>query len=212
MTVRLRIFLLLTLPLLVTLAVLFGMSSRANAQITLSSPYPKWFFSVRDSSPTELTFRMFGYEVMARNLFVLSCRGGRNVSASLELIPPKGLEQKLRKSASAVLKATTVKVFNGDGTSARSAEALFESRGEYDKIAAFIDMSTEEQLFAFLQLFQNEKLLVRWEQASIQYILYSNEYSNDQFVAAFQAKLLEARHEELSYQDVYIRCAKLWHR
>jgi hypothetical protein len=206
MTARLRIFLLLTLPLLVTLAVLFGMSSRANAQITLSSPYPKWFFSFRDSSPTELTFRMFGYEVMARNLFVLSCKGGRNVSASLELIPPKGLEQKLKKSASAVLKATTVKVFNGDG------EPLFESRGEYDKIAAFIDMSTEEQLFAFLQLFQNEKLLVRWEQASIQYILYSNEYNNDQFVAAFQAKLLEARHEELSYQDVYIRCAKLWHR
>jgi hypothetical protein len=212
MTVRLKIWLLLTLFLLLTLVALSGMSSRANAQITLSSPYPKWFFSFRDSSPRELIFRMFGYEGMARNLFVLSCKGGRNVSSSLELIPPKGLEQKLRTFASAVPKATTVRVFDGEGALTRLAEPLFESRGEYDKIAAFIDMSAEEQLFAFLQLLQHEKLLVRWEQANIQYILHSNEYNNDQFVAAFRAKLLEGRHEELSYQDVYIRCSKLWSR
>jgi len=133
---------------------------------------------------------------MARNLFVLSCKGGRNVSASLELIPPKGLEQKLRKSAYAVLKATIVKIFNGEGALTRPAEPLFESRGAYDKIAAFIDMSTEEQLFGFLQLFQNEKLLVRWEQASIQYILYSNEYNNDQFVAAFKANYGRAAYSQ----------------
>lgn len=212
MTAQLRIFLLLTLHLLVTLAALFGNSSRAKAQITLSSPYPKWFLSFRDSSPTELTFRMFGYEVMARNLFVLSCKGGRNVSVSLELIPPKGLEQQLRKSASAVLRATTVKVFNGEVALTHHGKPLFESQGEYDKIAAFIDMFTEERLFAFLQLFQHEKLLVRWEQANIHYMLYSNEYNKDQFVAAFRAKLLEAQHEELSYQDVYVRCSKLWSR
>ena len=146
-TARLRICVLLTLPMLLTLVALFGMSSRAHAQLTLSSPYPKWFFSFRDSSPKELIFRMFGYEGMARNLFVLSCKGGRDVSASLELIPPKGLEQKLRTIASAVSKATTVKVFDGEGALSRLSEPLFEHRGEYDKIAAFIDMSTEEQFF-----------------------------------------------------------------
>jgi hypothetical protein len=34
---------------------------------------------------------------------------------------------------------------------------------EYDKIAAFIDLKSDEQFFAFLQVFQNEKLLVRWD-------------------------------------------------
>lgn len=86
-----------------------------------------------------------------------------------------------------------------------------ESPGEYDKIAAFVDISSEKQLFNFVQLFQSltSKYLVQWEQAKMEYLLEINEVMNDQFINNFRANLTEARFEELSGQDVFIKCAQL---
>jgi hypothetical protein len=180
-------------------------TSDATAQTTISFPYPKWFLSGRDSSPTELVFRMFGYEGMARNLFVLYCKKDVKPPVTVELIPPKGLEHRLRTSASARLRRTRISILDAD-----SRQARFESDGEYDKIAAFIDMKTDEQFFAFLQLFQNDNVLIHWAEANIEYLLEINEVTINQFMTNFRAKVLQAQNEELSYQDVYIRCNTLW--
>jgi hypothetical protein len=173
-----------------------------NAQTTVSSPYAKWFFSPRDSSSDELMFRMFGYEGMARNLFVLYCKKDHE-AVTVELIPPKALEERLRKSASAKFKPTTVKFLDSQNT------AVFQERGEYDKIAAFIDFFSGERLFKFLQLFQNDKLLVRWDRAGIEYLLWANNVDDEQFITIFRPQFRE-RYEEISYQEVYVRCGRLW--
>jgi hypothetical protein len=110
---------------------------------TGSFPYPKWFFSPRDSTSQKLTFRMFGFEGMARNLFVLSCiKDNKNAPVTIELIPPKALEAKLRSSAFASPRPTTVRFVSSQNT------ILFEGPGEYDKIAAFIDLKSDDQFGA----------------------------------------------------------------
>jgi hypothetical protein len=149
---------------------------------------------------------MFGFEGMARNLMVLTCtNANRKAPVTVELIPPKSLEQMLRTTASARPKPTSIKFITRQNTT------LFESRGEYDKIAAFIDIRSDDQFFAFLQLFQNEELLVRWDRANFEYLLLVNEVSISQFITTFRSQL-QGRYEELSYQDVYIRCNELWGR
>lgn len=129
---------------------------------------------------------------------------------TVELIPPKGLEQTLKTSASATPRETTIKFF--DAKSANKNTPVFEALGEYDKIAAFIDIPSDEQFFTFLQLLNIGEVLVRWDQAHIEYLLQTSDVYIDQFVTTFRPQLLEARNEEMSYQDVYIRCNKLWEK
>ena len=75
-----------------------------------------------------------------------------------------------------------------------------------------MDLSSDKQFFAFLELFQNEELLVRWDQANFEYLLSVNEFQTQEFLKSFRSQLLQAQQEELSFQDVYIRCNKLWGR
>jgi hypothetical protein len=192
------------------LALISSLVTSAGAQTTVTFPYPKWFLNSRDSSPANLVFRMYGYEGMARNLFVLTCRMDTSEPITVEMIPPKGLEQRLRRLAPATPKRTAIKIL--DGSSKSGDAVLFQHPGEYDKIAAFIDLSSDDQFFAFLQLFQYEKLLVRWEQAGFEYLLERTEVYMDLFAEQFRNKFLEAQNEELSYQDVYLKCGRLWGR
>jgi hypothetical protein len=93
---------------------------------------------------------MFGHEGIARNLFVLTCKRQPNTPITVEFIPPKALEERLRTTAAATAKQTDVKIFDAESKAAREAGPIFQSVGEYDKIAAFVDMSSEQQLsFAF---------------------------------------------------------------
>jgi hypothetical protein len=55
---------------------------------------------------------MFGYEGMARNLFVLTCMNDLKTPVTVELIPPKGLEQRLVEIASARPTRTAVKILD----------------------------------------------------------------------------------------------------
>jgi hypothetical protein len=149
---------------------------------------------------------------MARNLFVLSGTKDSKVPVTVELIPPKGLEQTLKTSASATPRETTIKFFDAKSNLDNQNMPVFEALGEYDKIAAFIDIPSDDQFFTLLQLIQRGELLVRWDQAHIVYLLRTSDVYIDQCATTFRPQLLEARNEEMSYQDVYIRCNKLWSR
>ena len=83
-------------------------------------------------------------------------------------------------------------------------------RGRYDKIAAFAELSSETELFTFLQLFQNDTLLVRWNEAKLEYLLRSAPIYTMQFSEDIRSRLLEMQNEEQSYQDVYTHCSRLW--
>jgi hypothetical protein len=173
-------------------------------------PYPKWFFSPRDSSTGHALFRLYGYEGSARNLFVLSCNRSPRVSATVELIPPFALEEPLRQTASASARKTTVTISDHSTGSRSENTVLFQTPGEYDKISAFIEITSEKSLFEFLQLLRHEELLVKWDQTEMEYLLIQNETTNSLFIANFRAKLKEKKYEEVSYQDVFVHCSKLW--
>jgi hypothetical protein len=184
-------------------------ATNVDAQTIVTFPYPKWFFSPEDSSPDKLMFRMYANEGgVARNLFVLTCDREPRFSVWLEVIPPKGLEERLRRTASATLSPTSIAIYHGRRASKNGL--LFETSAEYDKIAAFVDLGSERRLQEFLQLFDRDQLFVRWDRARIEYALLRNRLSIEQFTKNFGPVLRERRVQELPHQEVFLRCSKLW--
>jgi hypothetical protein len=180
-----------------------------NGGTAATFPYPKWFVSPLDETAEQLMFRLYGNEVgVARNLFVLTCRKRPKGSVTVEMMPPMSLAEKLRTTAPARTRPTAVRFYAGD--SPARDRLVFESRGEYDKIAAFIGLDSEKQLMNFLRLLEREKLFVRWESAGIDYVLWVNSVYVGMFKKIFGEGLRAKQLEELSHRDVYIRCSQLW--
>jgi hypothetical protein len=157
---------------------------------------------------------MFGYEGMARNLFVMKCNKSnpRQPRVTVEIIPPFDLADQLRTSATATLRNTTLEVFDGKalGTSSKR-DPLFSASGEYDKISAFHDFSSEQDLLNFLKLFEFDQLLINWRGARMQYMLFNkNEVTTREFKEQFIVDMIKSGYYELSYQDLYLSCVKFF--
>lgn len=80
--------------------------------------------------------------------------------------------------------------------------------GDYDNIAAFIELNAHPELADFLRLFEREKVFVRWEAGNVSYLLWSSRTYIDQFVKNFLPQIRE-RYQDMPPTEVLDRCTKL---
>jgi hypothetical protein len=119
--------------------------------IVVTTPYPSWFLSKTNTGVDELIFRLFSYEGIARNIFVLSCPRDDGTPVGIEFIPPKSLEAVLRARGPEELKPTGIVMDESSPMSRKKSADVKTYQGTYDKIAAFVHMESDKQLNSFLE-------------------------------------------------------------
>jgi hypothetical protein len=178
--------------------------ANANA-IDTALIYRNWFLSKDESTARKFQFRLYSNEVgTARNIFALTCDGDAPHRATVELLPPTSLKDDLQELGSSDLAATRIRITAGQ-------TVLLSADGEFDRIAAFLDFSGEKELFEFLKMVASfEKLTVTWDEPKLEYlILYSPVYA-DQFKSLFLERLKSSNFEEMTFQDVHLKCSGLF--
>jgi hypothetical protein len=119
--------------LLIGLQLIFGLlgpaANSAVGQTIGRFPYPRWFLSLRESTSDDLIFRMYANEAMARNLFVLTCRKGGHSRVTVELIPPKALEDNLIRRYFLALQVPPREMLLAPILPERSLAMLYAPRG-----------------------------------------------------------------------------------
>jgi hypothetical protein len=169
--------------------------------------HPSWYlnvFATDQSEKERLLFRRFAYEGNLRNIFVLSCPKDRTRSISVEIYPPSALKDALRKNAKAKLQSTTIVIESEGG-------AKLVSEGEYDKVAAFLDLPSEDDFYKFLELtgFINQPSYISLQMAHIKFGLSNEDSLEEIFNSKFDSYFENERVRKLSWQDVFVRCSEL---
>ena len=169
--------------------------------------HPSWYlnmFATDQSQKDRLIFRRFAYEGNLRNIFVLSCPRNRTRPVTVEIIPPTALKDGLRKSAKAKLRPTTVVIESEGG-----ARLAFE--GEYDKISAFLDFTSEDDFHKFLELtgLINQRSYIALQRAQMKFGLSNEDSLDDIFNSQFGSFFENGEAQKLSWQDVFVRCTEL---
>lgn len=172
--------------------------------------HPSWHvgISVRDRTDRErMIFRRFAYEGNLRNVFVLSCPKTNTKPVSVEIIPPSALKEDLRKSARAKLQPPEIALDSEGG-------ARLTAQGEFDKISAFLDFRSEDEFYKFLELtgVNNQLSQVSILQAKIKFGLSIDENLHALFKTQFAEFFDRSDIEQLSWQDVFVKCSEFRER
>ena len=206
-------------PMLKRLAFVSIMSLALNTSASTQIPpgftvfallHPSWYvgMSILDRSDRErLIFRRFAYEGNLRNIFVLSCPKNSAKPVSVEIIPPSALKEALRKTARAKLQRAAIAIESEGGDK-------LTSEGEFDKISAFLDFRSEDDFHKFLELtgFSNQLSYVSIPQANIKFGLSSDDSLEKIFKTRFGEFFNTDDVEQLSWQDVFVRCSEVRER
>jgi hypothetical protein len=167
--------------------------------------HPDWHlgFKKADNSDERLIFRRFAYEGTLRNIFVLSCPKNTTTPVSVEIIPPTALEQILRQNAMAKLQRSAIVIESEGGTK-------LNSQGEFDKIAAFLDFRSENDFHTFLRLAgsANQYTYISVPGGKLKFGLSFGENLPEVFKTQFPHLFERDDVEQLSWQDVFIRCGE----
>jgi hypothetical protein len=167
--------------------------------------HPDWHlgFKKGDKSAEKLIFRRFAYEGKLRNIFVLSCPKDDRTRITVEIIPPTALEETLRKNATAKLQSSMVTVESEGGTKLNLS-------GEFDKIAAFVDFQSDDDFHKFLRLAGefNGYSYISVPGAKLKFGLSIGENLPELFKAQSPNYFERDDVEQLSWQDVFIRCGE----
>jgi hypothetical protein len=172
--------------------------------------HPNWhegIFSPDRSHRDRMIFRRFAHESNLRNIFVLSCPKDTAKPVSVEIIPPSALKETLRKNARASSQRSEIVIESEGG-------ARLATDGEFDKISAFMDFNSEDDLYKFLELtgVTTQLSYVSIPRANVKFGLSIDESLDALFKAQFGEYFDRSDVEQLSWQDVFVRCGALRER
>jgi hypothetical protein len=188
---------------LIVLGLLDAKSFGASSTELAVPFHPDWFLFEADRTDRDVLFRAFAYEgANMRNVFVLHCPPVQSVSVSVEIIPPTWDVAALEKNASFGLRRSQVTL------SSPSAETLTYP-GEFDKVAAFIDLPSTDELKSFLSMIAEREVSINVEAINLSWRFVRVERLRSLFPEMFPERAAEIGKSWLSWQDVYVYCGQL---
>jgi hypothetical protein len=183
-------------------SVLHGSSFGASSTELAVPFHPDWFLFEADRGDHDVLFRAFAYEgANMRNVFVLHCPSVASESVSVEIIPPTWYVAALEKNAPFDLRRSRITVSSPLDTLVYS--------GEFDKISAFIDLPSTDELKLFLSMTAERDVRIKVEAINLSWHFVRSERVRSQFPKMFPERAAEIEKSWLSWQDVYVHCGQL---